>query len=319
MARARLIGEYTDGRKGPMIICLAAVHGNEPAGIKASELMLKMLEVEPITNSKFEFNGTFISILGNLEAYIVNERFIEKDMNRAWHKDHIDQIMAAEKSSLQHEDFEIREVMDLIHKKIKQYKPERVILLDMHTTSSDGGIFAIPNEKEASLLYAMQMNAPVIMNMLKGISGTTLDYFTKENFDVDIVSVVFESGQHFDPVSVNRAIAALTNLMAAAGSFDESHIANRHNAILDEYSKGLPRISTLVDKFYIEDITKFEMLPGFKNFQSIKKGDHIANYDGEKIHASHDGMILMPLYQKQGEDGFFIVQKVETPITAVPA
>ena len=50
------------------------------------------------------------------------------------------------------------------------------------------------------------------------------------------------------------------------------------------------------------------MKPGFKNFQAVTKGELLARYDDQDVKAEADGMILMPLYQAQGNDGFFIVK-----------
>jgi len=43
----RIIGRYDGSEKGPMLVCIGAMHGNEPAGVRAIELVLKMLDVEP--------------------------------------------------------------------------------------------------------------------------------------------------------------------------------------------------------------------------------------------------------------------------------
>ncbi|MBP7541572.1 MAG: succinylglutamate desuccinylase/aspartoacylase family protein, partial [Saprospiraceae bacterium] len=85
----RVIGRYDEGRKGPLVICFGAMHGNEKAGLKAIDLMLKMLEVEPITNEDFVFNGRFIGVVGHLEASKLNKRFIKKDLNRLWEPERI--------------------------------------------------------------------------------------------------------------------------------------------------------------------------------------------------------------------------------------
>ena len=51
----RLIDRYTHDLNGPLLIVMAAMHGNEPAGVRALEYLFKMLEVEPITNHNFQF------------------------------------------------------------------------------------------------------------------------------------------------------------------------------------------------------------------------------------------------------------------------
>jgi succinylglutamate desuccinylase len=51
------------------------------------------------------------------------------------------------------------------------------------------------------------------------------------------------------------------------------------------------------------------MLPGFKNFDAIEKNQILAKNKHGDILAPYSGYILMPLYQKQGEDGFFIISE----------
>ena len=84
MALERVIGQYTGEVKGPLLIVLGGMHGNEPAGVKAIDLLFKMLEVEPITNPEFKFHGKIIGIRGNLRALEEGKRFIVKDINRQW-------------------------------------------------------------------------------------------------------------------------------------------------------------------------------------------------------------------------------------------
>ncbi|HET8885982.1 MAG TPA: succinylglutamate desuccinylase, partial [Salinimicrobium sp.] len=60
----------------------------------------------------------------------------------------------------------------------------------------------------------------------------------------------------------------------------------------------------------IEETDNFVMEPDFKNFQEIKKGDLLAIQNGNEIRSEWNANIFMPLYQKQGNDGFFIIEKV---------
>ena len=45
------------------------------------------------------------------------------------------------------------------------------------------------------------------------------------------------------------------------------------------------------------------------NFQSVKAGDLIAGDAGGDVIVAEAGRLLMPLYQEQGEDGFFLVRE----------
>ena len=74
----RIIGKYDGKQKGPLLIGLGGIHGNEPAGIEALELIFKMLEVEPLLNPEFKFKGRFLGLRGNLRAIGTNKRYIKK-------------------------------------------------------------------------------------------------------------------------------------------------------------------------------------------------------------------------------------------------
>jgi hypothetical protein len=55
----------------------------------------------------------------------------------------------------------------------------------------------------------------------------------------------------------------------------------------------------------------FAMRPGYRNFQKVKKGEHLADDHKGPIVSSIDGLVLMPLYQSQGSNGFFLVREVK--------
>ena len=126
-----------------------------------------------------------------------------------------------------------------------------------------------------------------------------------------IIGIAFESGMHTDRLSVNRAIAAVINCMKIIGSVDPRVVENRYDELLVAYSKDLPKVSRLLYCHNIEPGDKFEMIPGYKNFQKVKKGQLLAHAKGKPIYAEKDGMLLMPLYQTQGDDGFFLIEEVE--------
>jgi succinylglutamate desuccinylase len=311
MNKERIIGRYEGKKGGPLLVVLGGMHGNEPAGIKAIDLMCKMLEVEPITNPSFEFEGIFMGLIGNLQAVKANKRFIKKDLNRQWEVNNVNRVMNADISTLEAEDLEMREILDIIHQEIKESKIEKLVVLDLHTTSSFGGIFTIPSSDPESLRIALELHAPVVKEMIKGIRGTTLHYFIPENMGLDTVCVTFESGQHDEELSVNRAIAAITNCMRSIEMVQADHVENRHDTILIEYSRNLPKVSKLISRYGVTEEDQFRMVNGYKNFQFVKKGELLAEDRKGKIYASHDALILMPLYQKQGEDGFFLIEKIE--------
>jgi hypothetical protein len=54
------------------------------------------------------------------------------------------------------------------------------------------------------------------------------------------------------------------------------------------------------------------MKPGFTNFMRVRKGDVLATDVRGEVRAPRTGRVFMPLYQAQGDDGFFIVKRVSS-------
>ena len=311
MINGRVIGSFEGKEKGTLLIVFGGMHGNEPAGYKAIDLMIKMIEVEPITNPNFVFKGKILGLIGNLKAKIQGVRYLSEDLNRCWYPEKIKKINSLEYNQLGTEEQEIKEILEIIHREIREYKPENVFILDLHTTSSKGGIFTIVPDDLNTVQKAIQLNAPVILGLLNGVKGTSTEYFSGDVLGVPSTSLTFESGNHNDILSVNRAIAALTNLMTITGNFDKKHVENRHDKLLKEFSEGLPKLSRLLYKHKISEKDGFKMKPGYNNFQEISKGEILAEDKNGNIISQYDGRILMPLYQKQGEEGFFIIEEIK--------
>ena len=308
----RIIGTYDDNNEGPLLFVFGGMHGNEPSGVQALEEIFRMLKNEPSTNPNFIFHGRIVGIKGNLAAFKQKKRFIVKDLNRQFTLANIHRIQnTKDDSELDSEDKELRDIIGLVNEEIKAYNPEKMVFLDMHTTTAFGGIFSIATDDPESQRIAVELHAPVIRKLIGGIQGTTLHYFNKENFGRETAAVTFESGQHDEEVSTKRAIAAVTNCLRSIGCVSADVVENKHDSILIEYSKGLPKIADLLYCHSIAPDDDFKMKEGYKNFHYVKKDEILAFDKNGAIRCKNDGRILMPLYQKQGEDGFFIIETIE--------
>jgi len=312
----RIIGRYTGSAKGPLMICIGGIHGNEPAGVKALETVFKLLEREPSVNPAFVFSGRLVGFRGNRQALEKSVRFIEQDLNRMWQPAFIESVKTSQPVQLQHEQLELRELLAHIEKEIADYNPEKLVVLDLHTTTADGGIFGIASDDLASIDIGIAMHAPVITGMLEGLEGTLLHYFQARNFPFPTLSFGFEAGQHEDPISVNRCIAAIVNCMRSVGCVRPHDVENRHDEILQVYSMGLPKVAKLIHVHRIKAGDNFIMMPNYRNFQAVTKGEMLAKNREGDIRAPEDCLILMPLYQSQGNDGFFLVKA--TPPSSIP-
>jgi succinylglutamate desuccinylase len=315
----RLIGHYTGAQHGALIIAIGAMHGNEPSGVRALETLFQMLENEPLKNPTFSFKGKIVGLIGNLQAYERRVRFIEKDLNRQFliaqikdFQNHTPQscFQLDGASAPYFEDLERTELLQTIENEINTYKPKKIIVLDLHTTSADGGIFTIVADDDEGLALAYELHAPVVKGFVKGTGGTTLHYFKTENMGVPTVALSFEAGQHDDPLSEKRAIAWLVNALRATGCVSYKDVETKHEEILRGYSEKLPKVVQLIGSHRVTLDDNFRMNPNYKNFQAVNKGENLATDKKGDIKAPEDCLILMPLYQAQGQDGFFLVKEV---------
>jgi succinylglutamate desuccinylase len=305
----RIICKYTQGNPGPLLICLAGIHGNEHAGITALKRLDSMLLREREKNPGFVFSGTLVGLIGNIQAVEKKTRFLDSDLNRIFINEIVNEVINIESEQLTGEKRELKELLDSINQIILDANPSKIILLDIHTTSAEGGLFAIPSDDPESINLALALHAPVIKGFIKGLKGTTLHYFSNNQVanQRKVIPIVFEAGQHLDPLSINRCISAIINCLRTMECVKAKDVENHHDEILIGFSKGLPKLTKLVDRYKIDPDENFEMKPGFINFQKIKKNQELAINKHGEILSCFDGYILMPLYQKKGEDGFFIV------------
>lgn len=301
----RIIGRY-QGRPGPLLICLGGIHGNELAGIQAIREVLRLLSAEQAQHPSFTLNGTFLGIQGNLSAIRSKQRFITRDLNRMLLQAEIDQLRALPPRDLSPDESECLALVDLVEAEYAVQQPGRTLLLDLHTTTAFGGVFTIAAEDTTSLSIAKGLHVPVILGIADTLKGTTIDYFNRP--DRNLVSIVFEAGQHGDPESVSRTISAIINCMLAIGLVTHDHVDTRHEGLLKSLAAGLPAVTRLSYHYRIATGEHFQMGEGYKNFDPVRKGQVLAVNDHGPIHAPSDGLILMPKYQPLGDDGFFIVQ-----------
>jgi succinylglutamate desuccinylase len=311
--KKRIIGEYEGKYSGTLIFAIAALHGNEAAGVEALKMLFQLLEAEPHRNPNFTFSGKIIGLLGNVKAYERKVRYLVEDLNRIFYVDNVQLIQQKKLNNqfLNPEEEEVVELLACIDAAIAVYQPKKIYFIDLHTTSADGGIFSIPYADEMSIALAKELGAPVVSGLAQGLGGTTVHFFKSENFNhIPTTTVAFEAGQHDDPLSIRRAVAALIHALRAVGLVQTKDVESHHETVLQRYARQLPKV---VDLLYVHRIRAgdaFQMLPNFKNFQAVQKGQPLARDIHGWIFAPEDALILMPLYQKQGSDGFFLVKEV---------
>ena len=305
----RIVGIFEGQEPGPLLIALGGMHGNEPAGPDAIREVFRLLSIEVECNPAFSYRGTFVGILGNLDALEKKQRFISQDLNRMLIQEEINRVESLPISQRTTEEQQLLVLLDSIKSMKDQYKSSLILILDLHTTTAGGGIFTIAALDDVSRKLAKGLHAPVILGFDEDLQGTTLQYFNRP--EIQEYCIVFEAGQHHDPDSVHRSAAAIINCMRTIGAVDSKHVDHRHDGILKQLSEGLPKVTKLVYHYRIRPDEQFVMNPGYINFQKVAAGEVLATNQFGQIASPQDGLMLMPKYQPQGDDGFFLVEELE--------
>ena len=165
----RIVGRITGDRPGPSLIVMAALHGNEPAGLLASQRLLARLRSE-----RTPLRGELTVLAGNLTAIRERTRFLQKDLNRQWTPDRI----AALRTTIDAEQAgaEDREQLELLQALAEVIDAARgpVYFIDLHTSSAAGGPFLTVGDTLRNRNFALSFPLPLILGLEEEVDGSLL-------------------------------------------------------------------------------------------------------------------------------------------------
>lgn len=297
------MGEYSQEKEGPLFIFIGGIHGNEPAGVEALKRIFATLEkLQP------SFNGKIVGLCGNCAALAVRQRYMVKDLNRLWSKEEISRVMNMDGKDRNPEERQLLELIEIIDYYLEKPHTQH-ILIDLHTTSAPGGLFSIVSDDPFNIDLATALHTPVIFDLMPSLSTTTNMFIQ----DRGIKGIAFESGQHDDPQAIDLHEAAIWLMLEKMGCIHAQEIPfldSCHEKLITT-SRHLPHHVRVVYRHEIEPEHQFKMYPGYVNFHKVYQGEALARDKEGPISCPRSGMILMPLYQPQGEEGFFIIEGIE--------
>lgn len=295
-----MVGRRGGASAGPTLIVVGGMHGNEPAGVRAAERVLERLDAEGVV-----LRGDLLALRGNLRALALGRRYQKRDLNRQWTLEALARIEVAP-----YDDPEICEVHELRAELDGALAAARgpVFFLDFHTTSAAGVPFALIGDTLAQREFAAWLPIPAILGLEEQLDGVLSEYMTARR----ATTLAVEGGQHDDPDAATSLEAILWLSLAAAG------LVARHalpgvadaEAHLAHMCGGLPRLIEVLGRHAVLPGDGFRMEPGHANIGRMVGGQLLARDHKGEIRAPHDGMLLMPLYQSQGEDGFFVGREI---------
>ena len=296
LSNGRIIGSYSTGEPGPLVLAMGGIHGNEASGVMAIESVLRQLQT-----SGTSLSGTFIGMLGNRPALARATRCIDEDLNRCFVAE---RIAAPQPLHPSVEEGQLREITTIIDELGEHH--EDVCFIDCHTTSAMTMPYISVNEHAESLHLARHFPLSCVVGLEKSIPGCFGEYCNRLGYR----GFTVEGGQHAEIASIENHEAMLWLLLVYSGAAAKQDIAH-----FSQYQDSLARHTTdgcrhfrLTTHYRISADENFIMRPGYVNFQKVHKGEVLADNDFGEICAPYDGRILMPLYQPQGDDGFFLLE-----------
>lgn len=298
-----LIASIRGSLSGPTLLILGGIHGNEPAGVLAANRVLLRIQ-----ERSADLRGEVVLLRGNTRALERKVRYLDGDLNRQWTADNV-RNRGAGKDALPEmsELLEQGELLVAIREAASRARGD-VYFLDLHTTSAQGEPFATVGDTLRNRRFALKFPVTIVLGLEEQIDGTLLEYLN----NLGVITIGFEAGQHEAITSIDHHEAVIWNATVATGNFRREHLAvfDHCRSLLKRVSGGR-RVVEVRHRHAIAPEDGFEMEPGFENFQPVRRGQVLARDRMGEITARETGLILLPLYQKLGDDGFFLGREVK--------
>ncbi len=298
MIQHRLLGTHRGDESGPTMVIIAALHGNEISGSNASLRVFNRLQRKAIP-----FRGQLTALIGNVPAYDAGLRFIEEDLNRIWTRSRVESVMKSRPVNV--EETQMLELLQCFNY-LSLSSDRQKYMLDLHTTSAVSPPFAAHTGDLHARNIVRRFGAVEVQRITDYLNGMLIKYVADQGW----TSIVFEAGSHHHTESVDIHEMLIWHSLAAAEMIDEEDIPTRiqGSEALLQHPETLSAAVEVVHHHTIKKGDQFRMRQGYRNFQSISRGELLAEDRNGPINAPINGRIFLPLYQNEGQDGFFIVQ-----------
>ena len=309
----REVGRAGGELAGPTLIVIGGIHGNEPSGLQAMARVFAHLE-----EHRIPMCGMLVGLTGNLRALASGERFLREDLNRMWSRERLARRGTDEAPDPGNdaEAAEQHELLAALHAALAAATGPAYVL-DLHTASSRTVPFFILGDTLSNREFARRFPAPIVLGLEEHIRGTVNEYLTS----LGHVAIAMEAGQHADAASVDNHEATIWLALASVGCVERAVVPayDEHVARLARARETLPPVLEIFHRHRISDADGFRMDPGYSNFDRVKRGQRLAVDRRGEVKSPADGLVFFPLYQKRGEDGFFLVRPVNPAWLALSA
>lgn len=296
----REIGRVRGRSAGPCMVVMTGIHGNEGSGALAARRVLAA-----IREDELPLAGELIVLAGNLKALRARTRFIDRDLNRHWTPERVARVraMGGKEAAEDEEQLALLQVFaDLVER-----ARGPVHFIDLHTSSAEGAPFVTVGDTLRNREFARGLPLPIMLGLEEQVDGSLLEYLN--NFG--LITMGVEAGQHDAPSSIDRHEAVVWLALCRAGMLEDRAVARLEagRALLRAACTDVPPVLEVRYRHAIADGDDFRMDPGYENFKPIRRGERLGRDVDGPVFAPMNGRILLPLYQGQGDDGFFVARE----------
>jgi len=298
----RVLGRVRGPRPGPTLLAIGGMHGNEPAGVLGLQGV-----VASLGRYREGLAGELVALSGNRGALGEGRRFLRADLNRIWTRERVRRLQenggGAELADEAAEQLELLRALQAVAAEARG----PLYVLDLHTTSATSGPWGTVEDTLRNREFAMNFPVPIVLGLEEQVDGTLLEFFARMGH----VSLTFEGGRHDDPCAVERSADAVWIGLSAAGILGGEEVpeVRRARERLARETREHPRVLEMRYRHGIGPDDGFRMRPGYVNLQPVRAGEVVGRDRRGEVQAPESGRLLMPLYQEQGEDGFFVVRE----------
>ncbi len=309
-AAERLIGRHGGAEDGPLLVCVAGLHGNERSGIEALRRVFRRLD-----ESRPAFRGELVALAGNVPALERGQRFLDEDLNRVWTLDRIAALKGISRDGrepascpLTAEAREQSRLMAALEVVFRRARGRRVYLIDLHTTSAESVPFVTFSDSLRNRSFARTFPVPLVLGLEEELEGTFLDWIDH----LGHVGIGLEGGAHRAPESVVHLERAVWLALVSVGAVELDDVPEPDGLRrrLRRAAEAVPSLFEVRYRHALREDDGFRMEPGYRNFDPVEEGQLVARDRRGEIRAPESGRLFLPLYQEKGGEGFFLVREV---------
>lgn len=279
--------KFDSGLKGPKLLLLGAIHGDETCGVVALSKIVQQFESRAIFLKK---GSVTIVPMCNPKAYEKNVRFIDRNLNR---------YMSPISNPSIYEDDLTNALCPLLE--------DADVLLDIHSYHVGGAPFIFvegPDGEEVPYAKSLGIDHLVygFQNSYANADGALSEEALKKGMGTTEYirqfggyGITLECGQHLDPKSINVAEDAILKTLQYLGMAEGNVLGSASCKMIK------------IQKLYYKQLGA-EFCEEWCNFQFLPKGTKIIEYSGgDALIAQEDGYIVLPRIDTPvGEEWFYL-------------